>query len=90
MTTVDVSPGRARSLEHAAVPEVDAVERADRDRPAAGAELFRRGRDLHASLASASSLGITRGPASSTENGPTSVRRRVRQWPPSAAAIART
>src|SRR5205085_12609893 len=30
------------------------------------------------------------GSASSTENGPTSSRRNVRQWPPSAVAIART
>ena len=41
--------------------------------------------------ASASDAGISRsGSASSTPNGPTAVRRSVRQWPPSACAIERT
>src|SRR5918996_6452735 len=69
-----------RLLEHAPVAEVDAVEGADGERLG----------HIH-NLASASSTGITRcSSASSTEKGPTSVRRRETQWPPRASAIART
>src|SRR4051812_37926691 len=88
-----------RGLEHAPVADVDAVEGPDRDRTRALLELRGRPCDLHGPLrpagrptrASASSGGIIRsGSASSTRKGPTSVRRSVRQWPPSAVAIART
>src|SRR3954471_7241757 len=88
-----------RGLQHAPVPDVDAVERPDRDGARALLELRGGPRDLHAPLrpagsatrASASSGGIIRSAsASSTRKGPTSVRRSVRQWPPSAVAIART
>ena len=78
-------PRRARRLEHAAVAEMDAVERADRDRAPGRAELLRRARDVHASLASASStrddarvrlldgerpdLGASKRPAVTAERG---------------------
>src|SRR5207244_12655698 len=85
-------PGLARRVEHPPVAAVDAVEGADRDGALRLAELGRVVRDPHvASRASACSGGrIVSGAASSTENGPTSVRRRVRQCPPRASAIART
>ena len=71
---------RQRRLEYAPVPEVNPVERPDRD-----------GGGSHDSRARARSAGMIRSSfASSTEKGPTSVRRRVVQWPPSASAIART
>ena len=75
------------------VAPVDAVERADRDRSRLPLELGRSVGDPHpvtASLGSASSSGTTRpSSASSTRNGPISVRLRVAQWPPSASAIDR-
>ena len=75
----DRQTGRERLLDHPPVPEVHSVERPDAHRFA------------HGSSASASSAGITRSSsASSTLNGPTSSRRNVAQWPPSASAIART
>ena len=79
-----------RGLEHAPVPAVDAVEGAERDRPRPLLELASDPRHRH-SRASASSGGTIRSSsASSTENGPTSVRRSVAQCPPSASAIERT
>ena len=92
MITVGVEPGRARRREHGAMTAVHAVEAPDRDRAWLALDLLRSGDDVHvASLASASSGGMIRsGSASSTENGPISVRRSVTQWPPSASAIART
>ena len=85
-------PRRVHGVEHRAVAAVDAVEAPDRDRARLGLELLGRARDLHQpSLASASSGGmILSRSASSTENGPISVRRSVRQWPPSASASDRT
>ena len=126
-------PGGHRRLDHAAVAEVDAVERAE-SRPARG---FRsssetecatftwasppgRPRPAHRRTAFARPPGLGAGPsriaaapsaststagrngsasaggrirsssASSTEKGPTSSRRSVRQCPPSASAIERT
>ena len=57
-----------------------------------GARPSEPGRCASAGSRSSASAGgsIRSGSASSTENGPTSSRRSVRQWPPSAAAIART
>src|SRR2546429_479719 len=81
------------AVENAPVPGVHPVEGAERDGAAAYRKLLRRPGDPHrrSSAASASSRGITRsGSASSTSKGPTSVRRSVRQCPPSASAIART
>ena len=64
----DRQPRLERDLEHASVTQVHPVERADDD--GAG----------HGSSASASSVGTIRSSsASSTRNGPTSVRRNVRQ-----------
>ena len=84
-------PGRDDGREHRPVSSVDAVERADGDRARAA---------LHAPPARArrSSEPCERlvggrmrsGSASSTENGPISVRRSATQWPPSASAIERT
>src|SRR4051794_2366276 len=86
--------GRARGVEHGPVPTVNAVERPDRDRARPPLQRVEAALDSHAapaSRASASSTGTIRsGSASSTENGPTSVLRSVRQWPPSASAIERT
>ena len=80
----------ARGLEHVPVPDVDAVEAADRNRALAVRKLLDRAGDDQ-SRASASSGGMKRsGSASSTENGPISSLRRVRQCPPRASAIART
>src|SRR5712691_11396141 len=85
-----VQPGVDRRPQDPAVTGVDAVERADRDRARLPLELADGPGDPH-SRASASSDGTIRcGSASSTENGPISVRRSVRQWPPRASAIART
>ena len=89
-----LEPGVDRRPEHRAMSAVDTVERPDRDRSRPPLELGRRMRDPHraaASLGSASSSGTTRcSSASSTRNGPISVRLRVEQWPPSASAIERT
>ncbi len=80
-----LEPGVDRRSQHRPVPEVDAVERADRDRAGPALELGRCVRDPHAprtaaSRGSASSRGTTRSSsASSTENGPISVRRRLTQ-----------
>ena len=90
--------GGQRRRDDGLVSAVHAVERPDRDRARPRAQLVRacerpsrRRRRTAASRASASSAGTIRsGSASSTENGPTSRRRSVRQWPPSASAIART
>ena len=69
----DGQPGAERGLDHAAMPEVDPVERPDRDRE----PLLGR---AHGSSASACSAGITRSSsASSTLNGPTSSRRSATQ-----------
>ena len=82
--------GGERRVEHAPVPEVDAVEGAEGSRPRLRLGPSDLPGDLH-SRASAASAGRSRaGSASSTRNGPTSVRRSVVQWPPSAVAIART
>ena len=85
-------PGRRRRADDGSVPAVHAVERADGDGPWPVLDVARSGGDLHASsLASACSGGmIVSVSASSTENGPISVRRSVRQCPPSASAIERT
>ena len=86
----DASPRGAGGLQHATVTAMDPVEAAERRDTFAGRELLWTVRDLH-SRASASSAGMKRpGSASSTENGPISRRRNVRQWPPRASAIART
>ena len=82
-------PRGAGGLQHATVTEMDAVEAADRRDTFAACELLRMVGDLH-SRASASFTAMKRpGSASSTENGPISSRRNVRQWPPRASAIAR-
>ena len=87
----DGQPRRAGSLEHRAVPAMDAVEAPDRHRARAASELRRVAHDLHASLPSATSASMIRsGSASSTWNGPISVRLSEMQWPPSASAIERT
>ena len=90
-------PGVDRGAQDPLVADVDAVEGAERHRARAGLELLRGTGDRHSagtcsgSRASASSTGMTRsGSASSDGERPTSVRRSVRQWPPSASAIART
>ncbi len=79
--------------EDGSMTAMDAVERADRDRPRPALELRGCVRDPHgaaASRGSASSRASTRSSsASSTENGPISVRRSVTQWPPSRSAIER-
>ena len=73
----DGQAGAERGLDHAAVPEVDAVERPDRDREPLLGSLVDR---AHGSSASACSAGITRcSSASSTLNGPTSSRRNATQ-----------
>ena len=78
------------SVEHAPMAEMHSVEAADGSDAPVGLELFQAPRNLH-SRASASSAGMNRsGSASSTEKGPISVRRSVRQCPPSTSAIART
>src|SRR5919201_1455260 len=81
---------RLRRVEDTPMAQVDAVEAPDRDRTFPGTQLGRIVGDVH-SRASASSGGMSRsGSASSTENGPISVRRNDRQWPPRASATART
>ena len=81
---------RAHRLEDAPVSAVHAVEAPERDGALARAQLRRIVGDVH-NRASASSGGMIRSvSASSTENGPISVLRSVRQWPPSASATART
>ena len=86
-------PRRLRRADDGSVPPVHAVERADRRPPAACARP-RAERDAtftpRASRAPRSGGMIVSGSASSTENGPISVRRSVRQCPPSASAIERT
>ena len=78
-------------VEDGPMPPVDAVKAADRYRTAIRIELGREVCDPQSSLASAASGEMSRsGSASSTENGPISVRRSVRQWPPMASAMART
>jgi len=72
-------PGVDRRLEDRPMAEVDAVEHPERDGARLPLQLLRRPHDVH-SRASASSAGMIRsGSASSTENGPISVRRKVRQ-----------
>ncbi len=84
-------PGCGDLGQYGSVTAVHAVEGADRDSARLLLDLLRAPRYLHASLASASSGGmIVSGSASPTSNGPISVRRSVRQWPPSASAIERT
>ena len=79
-----------RRVDDEHVPAVNPVEAADRDGALAVGELLDAVGDDHR-RASASSGGMNRsGSASSTENGPISSRRSVRQWPPSASATART
>ena len=93
-------PGR---LDHAPVAEVDAVEGADARPRAAGARALgdavrdRSARRLLAVAARSASverlvrrIEPARVGRLRPENGPTSVRRSVAQWPPSASAIART
>src|SRR5579885_2593287 len=85
--------GRDRRLEHAHVAAVHAVERADRDRAPCRRELAGTGGDVHSRPSTSSSLSSSNASgawASSIANGPTAVRRSVRQWPPSAWAIERT
>ena len=79
-----------RGLDHPAVAEVDAVEGAESDGALACPEFVRRGRDPHSAARASSGGRIRVGSASSTRNGPTSVRRSARQCPPSASAIDRT
>ncbi len=78
----DDGDGRARSasgLQHPTMTAMHAVEAADRCDTFVGAEVLGAAGDLH-SRASASSTGMKReGSASSTENGPISSRRNVRQ-----------
>src|SRR5436309_3915007 len=84
-------PGLEDGLDHAPVPEVDAVEGAEGHCPRPWAELRGRTRDLQASRPNASSGGMIRfGSASATSNGPTWVLRSVTQWPPRASATDRT
>ena len=67
-------------IQDGAMPPVDAVKAADRYSTAIWIELGREVSDLQSSLASATSGEMMRsGSASSTENGPISVRRSVRQ-----------
>src|SRR5439155_22193006 len=83
-------PSGAGRIEDPPVAEMDAVEAPDRDGTLTGGELFGTPGDPH-SRASASSGGMNRsGSASSTVNGPISVRRSVRQCPPRTSAMART
>ena len=91
MITVGASPVARDRREHRLVAAMDAVEAPDRDRARAPLDRLGCARDVHESLARASSGSSIRSQsASSTENGPISVRRSVRQCPPSASAIART
>ena len=85
-------PGGERGVEHPPVPEVDAVEGPERDRPRLRLELARTpaGRRSQPRRAPPPAVSSRSGSASSTPNGPTSVRRSVAQCPPSAVAIART
>ncbi len=83
--------GRADRVDDRPMAPVDAVEAPDRDRARAHVELCRVVDDGHESRASASSgARISSGSASSTWNGPISVRRSETQCPPSASAIERT
>src|SRR4249919_1459884 len=83
--------GRAHRVDHGAMAAVHAVEAPDGGRTRRPRELRRRPRDAHSSLDSASSGSMIRsGSASSTRNGPISVRRRDAQWPPRTSAMART
>ena len=82
--------GGERGVEHAPVAEVDAVEGAERDRARLRLELIHLPGDVHSRASASSAVSRRSGSASSTRNGPTSVRRNVLQWPPSAVAIART
>src|SRR5262249_14445804 len=84
---------RARAqgrLEHPTVSPVYAVEGADGDHPLARRELAGVERDLHSRASATSAETMRSRSASSTENDPTSVRRRLLQCPPRASAIART
>jgi len=75
----DRSSHRSRRLQHSTVTAVHAIEASDRRDTFAGSELVYAVGDPH-SRASASSGGMKRpGSASSTENGPISSRRNVRQ-----------
>ena len=86
-----LGPGVEERLDDAAVPEMNAVEGPERDRPRTRIELAGPARDLHESSARASAGSMIRsGSASATSKGPTLVLRRLMQWPPSASAIART
>ena len=86
----DGRPRGARGLQHPTMTAMHAVEAADRCDAFVGGEFLGAVGDSH-SRANASSAGMKReGSASSTENGPISSRRNVRQWPPRASAIART
>src|SRR5207247_5635386 len=79
-----------RSFENAPVTQMHSVEASDRDDASRGREFLRSVSDLH-SRARASSGEMNRsGSASSTVKGPISIRRSVRQCPPSTSAIART
>src|SRR5262249_54637835 len=78
-------------IEDCPVSDVHAVEAPERDGALGGFQLVESPRDDHDSRARASSGGIIRSKsASSTENGPISNRRSVRQCPPSTSAIERT
>ena len=84
-------PRRDDGVEDGPVTPVHAVEGADRHRARLPLDFCWGACDVHPSLASASSAGtIVFGSASSTENGPISVRLSDRQCPPSASAIDRT
>ncbi len=86
-----LGPGIAERLDDAPVPEMDAVEGPERERPRPRIEFAGPARDLHGSAASASAGSMIRsGSESATSKGPTLVLRRLTQWPPSASATART
>ena len=98
VTTVGGRPAARAASSTRAVAEVDAVERADRDGARArGSSSLRTSRTTftrarlrrRASTSPRGAAGraerVRASTASSTPNGPTSVRRSVRQWPPSAS-----
>src|SRR6185437_677091 len=80
-------PRRTRGVENAPMADVDAVERPERDRPRLRLDLLHAPGDDHSRASASSAVSSRSGSASSTSNGPTSVRRSVAQWPPSAVAI---
>ena len=90
VTTVGAGPASSAAADHPLVPEVNAVEGADRDRARPALQLPTARATLTAGPAPRRPGRSCSSSASSTPNGPTSVRRSVRSSPPSASAIART